>query len=139
MKKLIVGFILITSIGFVFAQKDGGQKNPDIYFTELTFDFGQIADNKPITHDFVFYNSGTAPLLLKNVKPSCGCTTPVWTRQPIKPGESGKISLTFDPKGDAGKAVSKTITVTTNITDKGQDKTVTLFIKGKVVAGSGTN
>jgi len=139
MKKLIVAIILITSIGSVFAQKDGGQKKPDIFFTEQTFDFGQVAGNTAIKHDYVFYNSGTAPLLIKNVKASCGCTVPVWTRQPIKPGESGKISVTFDPKGDAGKVVNKTITVTTNIADKGDDKTVTLFIKGKVSAGSETN
>jgi hypothetical protein len=138
MKKLLVVTVLILSLGSVFAQNNSTPKKPDIFFTEMTFDFGQIADNKPVQHDYIFFNSGTAPLLLKNVKPSCGCTTPVWTRQPVKPGESGKISVTFDPKGDAGKAVNKTITVTTNIPEKGQDKTVTLYIKGKVVSGSET-
>jgi hypothetical protein len=139
MKNLIVAFSLIISFVSAYPQKNTGQKKPDIFFTEMTFDFGQISNSSVIKHDYVFYNSGTAPLLIKNVKASCGCTVPQWTRQPIKPGDSGKISISFDPKGDAGKVVNKTITVTTNIADKEQDKTVTLFIKGKVLAGSETN
>jgi hypothetical protein len=133
MKNLIVLIILFNSFRIVFAQNAGTEKKPDIYFIESTFDFGKIESNKPSQHDFVFYNSGTAPLLLKDVKPSCGCTVPVWPRQPIRPGESAKISVTFDPKEDAGKVFNKTIKVTTNIKDGEHDKVVLLYIKGKVL------
>jgi len=112
----------------------GTQKSPDIYFTETTYDFGQIESNKPAKHDFTFFNSGTAPLLLKEVKASCGCTVPVWTRQPVMAGKSGVISVTFDPKDEVGKVFNKSITVTTNIKDGDHDKIVTIFIKGKVLA-----
>ena len=134
MKNLIVIAILFLSIGSVFAQNAAKEKNPDIYFTEGTFDFGQIENNKLAKHDFVFFNSGTAPLLLKEVKASCGCTIPTWPRQPIKPGESAKISVSFDPKDDAGKVFNKSIKVTTNLKEGDHDKVVVIYIKGKVVA-----
>ena len=139
MKNVIMLFILFLSLGSVFAQNDGAQKKPDIFFTEATFDFGQIESNKLAKHDFVFYNSGTAILLLKDVKPSCGCTIPTWPRQPIKAGESGKISVSFDPKDDVGKVFNKSIKVTTNIKDGEHDKVVVIFIKGKVMAASSSN
>jgi hypothetical protein len=134
MKNLIVLFILILATGSTFAQNKNAPKKPDIYFIEETFDFGQIASDKPVKHDFVFYNSGTAPLLLKDVKPSCHCTTPDWPKQPIKSKESAKISVTFDPKDDAGKVFNKSVTITTNIKEGDHTKIVTIYIKGKVAA-----
>ena len=139
MKKLFALLVLFLSLASVSAQNKGSQKKPDIYFTESTFDFGQIENNTLAKHDFVFFNSGTAPLLLKDVKASCGCTVPLWPRQPIKPGEIAKISVTFDPKDETGKIFNKTIKVTTNIKDGDHDKMVVIYIKGKVTAAPSSN
>jgi hypothetical protein len=134
MNKIILLIILSLTVKITFSQNNDVQKKPDIYFVELTFNFGQIESNKPVKHYFVFYNSGTAPLLLKDVKPSCHCTTPDWPRQPLKPKDSAKITVTFDPKDDAGKVFNKSVVVTTNIKEGDHDKVVTIYIKGKVVA-----
>jgi hypothetical protein len=138
MNKLITFCILLLVFGSASAQKNETVKKPDIYFSEPLFDFGNIESNKPVQHDFVFFNSGTAPLLLKEVKAACGCTVPTWPRQPIKPGENAKISVTFDPKDDAGKVFNKSIKVTTNIKEDDHDKVVVINIKGKVNAAPAT-
>ena len=65
-------------------------------FKEDVYDFGKIPQGKPVTHTFVFTNKGKVPLSLNNVNASCGCTTPVWDREIIKPGDSGKIIVGYN-------------------------------------------
>jgi hypothetical protein len=79
-----------------------------ISFREVTYDFGKIPQGKPVTHTFIFTNKGKTPLVLNNVNASCGCTTPVWDREPIKPGESGKIVVGYNAaaEGPFDKPVS---------------------------------
>jgi hypothetical protein len=93
-------------------------------FTE--HDFGKIEKDKPVTVDFIFKNPGMIPLIIQDVKTSCGCTVPDYPKQPIASGKSGKITVTYDAK-DSGY-FSKTITVTTNT----EDGTNLLYIKGEV-------
>jgi len=93
-------------------------------FTE--YDFGKIEKSKPVTIDFVFKNPGMIPLIIQDVKTSCGCTVPEYPKQPIAPGSSGKITVTYDAK-DSGY-FSKTITVITNT----EQNTNLLYIKGEV-------
>lgn len=93
-------------------------------FTE--YDFGKIEKNKAVTIDFTFKNPGMVPLIIQDVKSSCGCTVPDYSKQPIMPGASGKITVTYDAK-DSGY-FSKTITVITNT----EDATNLLYIKGEV-------
>ena len=52
-------------------------------------------------------------MVLSNVKASCGCTTPSWTKEPVAPGASGEIHVEFDSKGKSGKQ-TKTVTITAN-------------------------
>jgi hypothetical protein len=133
MKKLFFILVLAAFVKLSFAQTSASQsKNPDIFFKETIHDFGQITDAAPARWDFTFFNSGKAPLLLKNVQASCGCTTPTWPKQPIMPGDSAKITAEFNPKGYAGQSFQKSITVTTNISESGADKIVQLFFKGTV-------
>ncbi len=77
-------------------------------FKEDVFDFGKIPQGKPVTHTFVFTNKGKVPLSLNNVNASCGCTTPVWDKETIKPGESGKIIVGYNSaaEGPFDKPVS---------------------------------
>ncbi len=81
------------------------------------------------TWDFTVTNTGNAPLLIQNVVPSCGCTTPSWTKEPIPAGGSGKITAIYDPAGRPGQ-FDKTISVYTN----SKPEIEVLHIKGDVIA-----
>lgn len=81
------------------------QKKAVIAADETSHDFGQIkeADGK-VSATFVVKNTGDAPLAITRVIASCGCTTPEWTKEPIAPGASGNIKITYDPKGRPGRS-----------------------------------
>lgn len=98
-------------------------------FNETTHDFGKIneADGR-VTTIFTFVNDGDAPLVLSNVRASCGCTTPKWTHEPIEPGKTGEITVTYNPAGRPGR-FQKTVTVTSNATEP----SMKLYIKGEVI------
>lgn len=99
-----------------------------IEFTELEFDGGDIITGDKLEHTFVFKNTGKADLVLESVKASCGCTTPSYTQEAIKPGQTGKIDVRFDSSGKNGPQ-HKTVMVRSN--DPGKD-TVVLHIKCNV-------
>jgi hypothetical protein len=71
-------------------------------FEELEFDFGTIAEGKIVEHVFNFVNDGQAPLVISNVTASCGCTTPDYTKTPVKPGETGFVKVAFNSTGKPG-------------------------------------
>ena len=104
-------------------------QTPVITFEKTTHDFGKIneADGR-VTTTFTLKNEGMTPLVLSNVRASCGCTTPRWTHEPIEPGEKGEIIVTYNPSGRPGR-FQKTITVTSNATEP----TTKLYIKGEVI------
>ena len=104
-------------------------QQPVITFEKTEHDFGKIneADGR-VTTIFTFKNEGMAALVLSNVRASCGCTTPSYTKEPINPGETGEITVTYNPNGRPGH-FSKTITVTSNASEP----TKKLYIKGEVI------
>jgi archaellum component FlaF (FlaF/FlaG flagellin family) len=69
---------------------------PRIAFDKVQHDFGYIIWKQPATTTFTFTNTGDQPLVISNVTTSCGCTLADWTKQPLAPGESGKVTTTFD-------------------------------------------
>lgn len=93
-------------------------------FTE--HNFGTIDRNVPVEVAFKFKNPGMIPLIIEDVKPSCGCTVPVYSKEPIPGGGEGEVTVTFDAK-DSGY-FSKTIKVKTNT----EDGFSLLYIKGEV-------
>lgn len=100
-----------------------------INFKALEHDFGKINENDgPVTFKFDLTNDGTDPLTLSNVKASCGCTTPDWTKEPIAPKGKGNVQATYNPKNRPGK-FTKTITVSNN----SDQPSVVLTIKGEVI------
>lgn len=123
MKKILsIALFAMASI-ITFAQK------PVIEFEELSYDFGDIQEKGGrVTHVFTYKNTGTTPLIINNVQASCGCTTPEWTRKPIKAGDKGEIKVTYDPINRPG-SFNKTITVNAN-TEK---PTTMLRISGNVL------
>jgi hypothetical protein len=84
-------------------------------FESTLHDFGRITDGEEVQHKFKFKNSGKGELVIKNVQASCGCTTPEWTKDVIKPGGEGYVMATFNSSGKGGPdgpRVEKSITVT---------------------------
>lgn len=102
---------------------------PKIVFKENEFDFKSVDEGPKITHEFIFTNKGKEALVLSNVKASCGCTTPVWPKEPILPGQEGKILVTYNTSGRPGP-FTKTITITSNADEP--NKVIT--IRGTVTA-----
>ena len=86
---------------------------PAFTFEKEEHDFGILVDGEKVTYSFRFTNSGNAPLIISNAKGSCGCTVPNYPKEPIAPGNSSYIDVTFDSKGRTGKQ-SKAVTLTAN-------------------------
>lgn len=84
-----------------------------IAFGESTFDFGTVTEGEVVSHTYTFTNSGTETLVLSDAKGSCGCTVPSWPREPIAPGASAEMTVTFNSKNKKGKRNQK-VTVTAN-------------------------
>ncbi len=106
------------------------QGNAIIEFKETEHDFGTFSESEGfVSHTFTFTNKGDAPLVVNDVKPMCGCTSPEWTGSPIAPGKSGTIKVTFNATGRPYQ-FEKTITVKSN----SKNGNVILVIKGIVTA-----
>jgi hypothetical protein len=99
-----------------------------IQWDNQNFDFGKIKQGVPASHEFKFTNKGKVPLVITNAQPSCGCTTPDWTRTPVAPGAQGFIKATYNAA--ASGPFTKSITVTANI----EGGSNILTIKGEVGA-----
>lgn len=107
--------------------KDQPMDGPKISFTEQEHNYGTLQKGGDGNCEFTFTNEGNEPLILSNVKASCGCTTPSWTKEPIMPGKSGSIKVRYNTNNVGG--FTKTITVTSNAINSPR---VVLKIKGKV-------
>ncbi|MDR2652855.1 MAG: DUF1573 domain-containing protein [Prevotellaceae bacterium] len=130
MKNLLKTALLITALSFalttVNAQTEEEQKGK-IQFESPTHNFGtNLLSGGNLTHRFEFTNTGDVPVTIQNVKASCGCTTPDWTKEPVAPGEKGFVDATYRV---AVGNFSKTLTVTSN----GDPQTIILTISGSVV------
>lgn len=112
MRKLSILFFLVISFAS-FSQEDEQVTGSKIFFTEKSFDFGDITQGDVVEHVFAFENTGTEPLVLTDVRTTCGCTAPAWTREPIGPGEQGEIKVVFNSRGKIG-VQNKVITVMSN-------------------------
>ncbi len=126
---LLVGFAM-TSLN---AQEDKTQETPKngpkIVFQELEHNYGTLQKGGDGNCEFVFTNEGNEPLILTNVRASCGCTTPTWTKEPVMPGKTGVIKVRYNTNNIG--SFTKTITVTSNAVNVTNSRIV-LKIKGKV-------
>ena len=122
-KRFFVGWILSFTLLSAVAQQ-----TKQILFKEEIHDFGSIAESKgPVTHEFLFTNNSNRPIKILNVQPSCGCTTPGWTKEQVEPGKTGIIKASFNPQGRPG-FFTKSLTVTTDL----EATPIILQIKGQV-------
>lgn len=129
MKKLIVVLSFLALSGVAFAQNvnDDVKSKAVLKFEKEVHDFGTIREGDMATHEFVFTNTGNEPLIISNVAASCGCTTPSWTREPVKNGENGSIKAVYNSQNRPGP-FTKQVTITSNASTP----TKVLTIKGVV-------
>lgn len=111
------------------AKRDASSsKLPVLEFEEKEHDFGEIEAKTKVETIFKYKNAGDAPLVITNIKSTCGCTVPEdWSREPLVPGGTGEFTVIYNGSGK-GK-VSKSLTVTAN-TEKGTETVkITAFVK----------
>lgn len=119
MKKLFAGMLMLGTVAFASAQT--------ITFNTVNLDYGTVKPNADGNRTFIVKNTGDKPLVISRVQPSCGCTTPDWTKEPIMPGKTGEIKVHYDT-ASLGE-FQKSIDVYSNDPVNGRS---VIFIRGKV-------
>jgi len=119
MKKISLIISLLFLSLFTFAQAE-------MTFETTEHDFGSIAYDGDGSYVFKYTNTGNQPLIILDVESTCGCTTPVYTKEPLKPGATGLITVEYDTSRE-GKFDKSVI-----ITSTAKNSPVTLNITGEV-------
>ena len=137
MQKTFLFFLFVTVTSFSFAQQaknstttvqaTANPNAPTVDFVEENYNFGDVTEGPQVTHQFKFVNNGKEPLILSNVKASCGCTAPSWPKDPILPGKESSILVTYNIQGRPGN-FTKSITITSNASVPSK----VIYIKGTV-------
>ncbi len=129
----IIPFVFLVFLGFgVYAQSQEATtptSGAKLTFEESTYEFGDINQGDRVEHVFKYTNAGTEPLILSNVKTTCGCTVPTFSREPLAPGSSDEILVKFNSAGKMGQQ-NKVITITSNASNS----TERIKIVGNVLA-----
>ncbi len=126
-RELIVLLLLVLSIVVISCARDKGEAGldanalntdstgdiPQIEFLNEFHDFGRIIEGEIVSYTFQFRNTGKGGLVITSASASCGCTIPTYSKQPVAPGETGKLEIVFDSHGKRG-IQNKTIAIRTN-------------------------
>jgi hypothetical protein len=135
MKKIVLLITtLFVSAAGVFSQAtepvkvEDNPNAPEITFDKLVHDYGTVAYGGDGVCTFKFTNTGKEPLILQQPQSSCGCTVPTWPKEPVLPGNSSEIQVTYNTKKVG--PINKTITVRSNA----KNNTIVLRIQGTVQA-----
>jgi hypothetical protein len=139
MKRFAFGFLLLgLALGFKVATAQNAAAPAAavpqelFQFGTLSHDFGDIKEEGgDVSHSFKFTNKGKAPLVITDVKASCGCTTPNWTKEKIQPGQDGFVAASYAPLYRPGP-FEKFVTVKGKFDDEKDERVVVLTIRGKV-------
>ncbi|RDK84324.1 DUF1573 domain-containing protein [Marinirhabdus gelatinilytica] len=129
-KGAIVCFLLIATAHVGHAQMTLAKTEAKVAIIDFdveTLDYGKIAQNSDGTRTISFTNTGDAPLVISEVKSSCGCTVPTYSKAPILPNATGEITVKYNTSKVG--AFTKKITVLSNATEASK----VIRIKGVVV------
>ncbi|MCD8303169.1 MAG: DUF1573 domain-containing protein [Prevotellaceae bacterium] len=130
---LMLVLALTTVTGTRAAAPDDDDYYAEIKFDTLVINMGTFTSKEPKRScTFNFTNNGTAPLIVNQVHPSCGCTVATYTETPVQPGESGVVEVTYNSKGQYPGRFKKSISVRTN----SRKEMTRLIIEGEVAASS---
>lgn len=134
MKNLLTIIATALLVNFAIAQGTKAVVKPVgevLMLKETVYDFGKIQQGRPVTHEFEIVNASSDTLKLEDVRASCGCTTPVWKRDPVAPGAAARITVGFNAYSEG--PFEKPVTLTYN---GAQSKVIT--IKGVVYKAPAT-
>ncbi len=107
--------------------------SPIMTFDKTVHDFGTIQDGTPVETVFSYTNTGESPLVITDIKSTCGCTVPRdWSREPLSPGESSQFTVKFNGKGV--NKTSKTVTIAANTATGRETVKITAFINNPEMA-----
>jgi hypothetical protein len=123
-------FLMLLFVGVLGFAVQAQEKTAKIEFKQKVIDYGEIAKGSNGVRVFEFTNTGDVPLVISNVRSSCGCTIPKKPEEPIAPGATGEIEVKYDTNRVG--PIRKTITVQSNA----ETPTVAVKIKGKVLASA---
>jgi len=126
MKKQIVYVLMALIYVNVYSQQHQSQ-SPEISFEKYVHDFGEVYKDGKTEYSFTFTNTGQEPLILSNVRSSCGCTVPDWPKNPILPGQSASITVKYN-SGIVGD-INRQVTVLSNA----HNSPTSLRIAGKII------
>lgn len=127
MKRYI--YIFLCCLWSVSVSYGQSQSKSTLEFDDPVWDFGDIKEEGgTVSHVFKFTNKGSNAIVIENVSVSCGCTSPNYSKQPIKPGGRGEIKITFDPEHRPGRAL-----LDAYIISNGSKNRNILTIKGNVI------
>lgn len=155
MKKLILALSALSLVAFTSCKEDASKKIneanvvvaaerdansgkfPVIEFEQTSYDFGEIQANQNVETVFKYKNVGDAPLVITDIKSSCGCTVPEdWSREPLAKGESGHFTVKFN--GTGTNKITKTVTITANTERGTENVSISAFVKGNPNAAAFT-
>lgn len=130
MKHLYIALMCCAAVLLLFT----AAKAPDpLQFDHKTFDFGTVSESAdPIVHSFTFVNVASEPVAVLSVSTGCGCTRPTYPTEPIAPGDSAAILITFTPKGQSG-SISKDIKVRYRAATASSSRRTSLRLRGTVI------
>lgn len=155
MKKIILALSALSLVAFTSCKEDASKKINDanvvvaaerdansgkfpvIEFEQTSYDFGEIQANQQVETVFKYKNVGDAPLVITDIKSSCGCTVPEdWSREPLAKGESGHFTVKFN--GSGTNKITKTVTITANTERGTENVSISAFVKGNPNAAAFT-
>ena len=134
MKKIILVFVFLMTATFMVSCGNGNAANKinkdnldtaksrdteikkgvaSISLDKNEFDFGTVKEGAIVETVFKVTNSGKANLVITDAKVTCGCTVPVWPKEPILPGETKDVKVRFNTRGKSNRQ-QKNITLITN-------------------------
>jgi len=112
-------------VGLLIAASSYAQQ-PKVEFKDsIHYDMGSYQEGEMAEHDFEFSNNGTGDFVIYTVSTTCSCTASEWPKDPIKPGQYGKIKVTFDTRDKLG-TYDKGVNLETNIGEINMIITVTV-------------
>ena len=124
MKKFI-----LTTVLSVFSLIAIAAGEAEIKFEKTSHDFGTFPETEKVTCTFKFTNTGDNLLVIHQAIASCGCTVPQYSKEPIKPGESGEIVVTYNGAGKFPGHFKKSITIRTNA----KQEIIRLYVEGDMI------
>src|SRR5690606_1490008 len=123
-------FLMLLFVGVLSFAVQAQEKTAKIEFKQQVIDYGEIAKGSDGVRVFEFTNTGDIPLVISDVRSSCGCTIPKNPEAPIAPGATGQIEVKYATNRVG--PIRKTVTVQSNA----DTPTVAVKIKGKVLAST---